>query len=41
MITRIGMAPRLRSATIGQFQDHWRTSHADAAGQIPGVRRYV
>lgn len=41
MITRIGMAPRLESMTIEQFQEHWRTSHADAAGSIPGLRRYV
>jgi uncharacterized protein (TIGR02118 family) len=41
MITRIGMAPRLPGATVEEFQEHWRTSHADAAGRIPGVRRYV
>jgi uncharacterized protein (TIGR02118 family) len=35
------MAPRLASMTVEQFQDHWRTSHADAAGQIPGTRRYI
>ena len=41
MITRIGMAPRRQDMTIDQFQRHWRTSHADAAGQIPGVLRYT
>ena len=41
MITRIGMAPRLPEMTVSRFQEHWRTSHADAAGQIPGTRRYV
>jgi uncharacterized protein (TIGR02118 family) len=35
------MAPRLASMTVEQFQEHWRTSHADAAGSIPGVKRYV
>lgn len=41
MITRFGMAPRRRGMTTRQFLDHWRTSHADAAGKIPNVRRYV
>lgn len=41
MITRFGMAPRRTDMTIEQFQEHWRTLHADAAGQIPGVRRYT
>ena len=41
MITRIGMAPRLASMTVQEFQEHWRTSHADAAGMIPGVQRYI
>ena len=41
MITRMGAAPRLPGMSIAQFQEHWRTSHADAAGAIPGVRRYV
>jgi uncharacterized protein (TIGR02118 family) len=35
------MAPRVRGATIDAFQEHWRTSHADAAGQIPNVVRYT
>lgn len=41
MITRIGMAPRLPHMTPQQALDHWRTSHADAAGAIPGLRRYI
>lgn len=41
MITRIGMAPRLETMTVSDFQEHWRTSHADAAGTIPGLRRYI
>lgn len=41
MITRVGAAPRLPGMSIAEFQEHWRTSHADAAGAIPGVRRYV
>ncbi len=41
MITRFGMAPRRADMSIDQFQRHWRTSHADAAGQIPGLRRYT
>jgi uncharacterized protein (TIGR02118 family) len=35
------MAPRRPDMTIDQFQHHWRTSHADAAGQIPGLLRYT
>ncbi len=41
MITRWGMAPRDPAATPASFQAHWRTEHADAAGSIPGVRRYT
>jgi uncharacterized protein (TIGR02118 family) len=41
MITRLGMAPRLEGRTYEEFQHHWRTSHADAAGKIPNLRRYV
>ena len=41
MITRFGMAPRSAGMSIEAFRHHWRTSHADAAGQIPGVRRYT
>lgn len=41
MITRFGMAPRRTDMTIEEFRHHWRTSHADAAGQIPGTLRYT
>ena len=41
MITRFGMAPRLKGASVEEFQEHWKTSHADAAGQIPNLRRYT
>lgn len=41
MITRLGMAPRLERMTYEQFQHHWRTAHADAAGKIPNLKRYV
>ena len=41
MITRLGMAPRLDGMTYEQFQHHWRTAHADAAGKIPNLKRYV
>ena len=41
MITRLGMAPRLEGMTYEQFQHHWRTAHADAAGKIPNLKRYV
>lgn len=40
MITRFGSAPRMRGTGAWEFIDHWKTSHADAAGQIPGLRRY-
>jgi uncharacterized protein (TIGR02118 family) len=35
------MAPRLSGHTYEEFQHHWRTSHADAAGKIPNLLRYV
>ena len=41
MITRLGMAPRLAGHSYHDFQHHWRTSHADAAGKIPNLLRYV
>lgn len=41
MITRFGMAPRLTHLSPEQALEHWRTSHADAAGAIPGLRGYV
>lgn len=41
MITRIGMAPRRRELTPAEALEHWRIRHADAAAQIPGLRRYV
>jgi uncharacterized protein (TIGR02118 family) len=41
MITRFGMAPRRAGLTTAQFVEHWRTSHADAAGKIPNLRSYV
>lgn len=41
MITRLGMAPRRADMTTTAFLEHWRTSHADAAGQIPNLDRYV
>lgn len=41
MITRFGMAPRLKHLSPEQALEHWRTSHADAAGAIPGLRSYI
>ena len=41
MITRIGMAPRRPGSTVREFQEHWRTAHADAALRIPALRAYV
>ena len=41
MITRLSGAPRLADMTIEQFQHHWKTAHADAAGKIPNLRSYV
>lgn len=41
MITRVGMAPRRSDLTPADSLAHWRTAHADAAAQIPGLRRYV
>lgn len=41
MILRLGMAPRRPGMSTVDFLEHWRTSHADAAGQIPNLQRYV
>ncbi|MGH9245426.1 MAG: EthD domain-containing protein [Acidimicrobiales bacterium] len=41
MIVRVGMAPRRRGMSTAEFQEHWRTTHADAALLIPGLERYV
>ena len=41
MITRIGFAPRRAGLSTPEFLAHWRTDHADAAGRLPGLRRYV
>lgn len=41
MITRVGMAPRAAGLTYVALQEHWRSGHADVAGQIPGLRGYV
>ena len=41
MIIRFGMAPRLPESSFEAFQHHWMTSHADAAGAIPGLMAYT
>lgn len=41
MITRFGMAPRRADLTPAEAIAHWRSTHADAAARIPGLRRYV
>ena len=41
MIIRFGMAPRLPESSFESFQRHWMTSHADAAGAIPGLMAYT
>ena len=41
MIIRFGMAPRLPGSSFEDFQHHWMTSHADAAGAIPGLLGYT
>jgi len=41
MIIRFGMAPRLPGSSFEAFQKHWMTSHADAAGAIPGLLAYT
>lgn len=40
MIVRLGTAPRIPSLDFEQFQEHWRTSHADVVSLLPGLRRY-
>ena len=40
MIVRLGMAPRRDGLDFQEFQEHWRTSHADAVSHLPGLRRY-
>jgi len=41
VITRLGMAPRAAGLSTADFVEHWRTTHSEAAGQIPGLRRYT
>ena len=41
MIARLGMAPRAAGLSTTDFVEHWRTTHSVAAGQIPGLRRYM
>ena len=41
MIIRFGMAPRLPEWSFEAFQNYWATSHADAAGAIPGLLAYT
>ena len=41
MIVRLGMAPRNDGTSFEQFQEHWRTSHADVVSTMPGLRGYV
>lgn len=35
------MAPRRKGLSTTEFVEHWRTTHSEAAGQIPGLRRYT
>lgn len=41
MITRIGLAPMASGLSRSEAIDHWRTTHAEVALHIPGLRRYV
>ena len=41
MIARLGTAPRIPGMGLEDFQAHWRTSHADVVGGLPGLRSYV
>src|SRR6187399_2110991 len=41
MLTRVGAAARRAGSTVGEFQEHWRTSHGPTAGAIPNLVRYV
>jgi uncharacterized protein (TIGR02118 family) len=41
VIVRTGMAPREASLDYEALQAHWRTDHADLAGQLEGLRSYV
>jgi len=41
MITRVGMAPRAAGLGYASFQEHWRSEHADLAGQLPRLLGYV
>jgi uncharacterized protein (TIGR02118 family) len=40
MIVRLGTAPRRETLDFEQFQQHWRTSHADVVSRLPGLRSY-
>jgi uncharacterized protein (TIGR02118 family) len=41
VIVRMGMAPREASLDYEGLQAHWRSEHADLAGQLEGLRSYV
>jgi uncharacterized protein (TIGR02118 family) len=41
MITRLSRAPKAADLSYPEFQAHWRSDHASAVTELPGLRRYV
>jgi hypothetical protein len=39
-ITRFGLLPRRPGTSVAAFQEHWRTTHARLAVDMPGIARY-
>lgn len=41
MVVRVGFAPRAAGLGYAEFQERWRSRHADLAAQLAGLRSYV
>lgn len=41
MIKAIYFFKRRQDSTVENFQDYWRTTHADLVRQMPGIKKYV
>jgi uncharacterized protein (TIGR02118 family) len=41
MIVRLSKAPKAADLSYPEFQAHWRSQHASAVLELPGLRRYV
>ena len=41
MIKQVSFFKRKPSVSVEDFQQHWRTNHANLVGRLPGLQRYV